>query len=225
MVICKICNKEMKMITNSHLRTHKLYPEEYIAQFPDAELNDAKMKQRYQETRYKADPERFKVCDHADCNNRVNHLQSNYCSYKCSMSHRMGIDWRHENKDRDPKRGGRWKDGWEFFDKKNKKLARERDNYVCQHCGADVKGPKQAHVHHMIPARCFERHEAEIAHDVNNLVTLCTTCHKFIEWDTLKKANELARKYDKLNENTAGYESFEEYKYRICFKHKLAKSQ
>lgn len=39
MLRCEVCKKEMKSVTNSHLRLHGLTTAEYKAQFPDAILS------------------------------------------------------------------------------------------------------------------------------------------------------------------------------------------
>jgi DEAD/DEAH box helicase domain-containing protein len=57
-------------------------------------------------------------------------------------------------------------------------LARRRDNYTCQNCGAREQGVEH-HVHHKIPFRQFT--SAEVANQLDNLVTLCPACHKKAE--------------------------------------------
>jgi DEAD/DEAH box helicase domain-containing protein len=59
-----------------------------------------------------------------------------------------------------------------------KKLARERDGFRCQVCGIIETG--RAHdVHHKIPFRQFQTYKQ--ANRLENLVTLCSTCHKRVE--------------------------------------------
>ncbi|MGD8455550.1 MAG: DEAD/DEAH box helicase [Anaerolineales bacterium] len=59
-----------------------------------------------------------------------------------------------------------------------KQAARERDKFTCQNCGA--KEEDRAHdVHHLVPFRAFER--AEDANRLENLTTLCPTCHRRAE--------------------------------------------
>jgi DEAD/DEAH box helicase domain-containing protein len=56
--------------------------------------------------------------------------------------------------------------------------ARARDGYRCQVCSAPELG--RAHdVHHKIPFRTFA--SAEIANQLENLVTLCPNCHRRVE--------------------------------------------
>jgi DEAD/DEAH box helicase domain-containing protein len=61
---------------------------------------------------------------------------------------------------------------------KQRRLARARDNYRCQMCGA----PEQGHehdVHHKIPFRTFA--SPEQANQLANLITLCHACHRRAE--------------------------------------------
>jgi DEAD/DEAH box helicase domain-containing protein len=56
--------------------------------------------------------------------------------------------------------------------------ARARDGYCCQVCGAPEQG--RAHdVHHKTPFRTFASSQA--ANQLNNLITLCSTCHRRAE--------------------------------------------
>lgn len=55
---------------------------------------------------------------------------------------------------------------------------RARDRFRCQGCGAPENGPPH-HVHHKIPFRAFASREQ--AHQLDNLVTLCPTCHRRAE--------------------------------------------
>lgn len=57
-------------------------------------------------------------------------------------------------------------------------LARKRDNFTCQICGLMENGTSH-HVHHKVPFRRFNA--AEEANQLNNLVTLCPSCHKKAE--------------------------------------------
>lgn len=61
---------------------------------------------------------------------------------------------------------------------RQRERARARDGYRCQVCGALESG--RAHdVHHKIPFRSFS--SAEIANQLDNLLTLCPTCHQRVE--------------------------------------------
>ncbi|HZD55452.1 MAG TPA: DEAD/DEAH box helicase [Anaerolineales bacterium] len=56
--------------------------------------------------------------------------------------------------------------------------ARARDAYRCQVCGAPENG-RAHHVHHKIPFRAFE--SAAQANQLDNLITLCPSCHQRAE--------------------------------------------
>lgn len=61
---------------------------------------------------------------------------------------------------------------------KQKALARQRDNYTCQSCGVLESG--RAHdVHHKTPFRLFS--SPLEANQLENLVTLCPSCHRLAE--------------------------------------------
>lgn len=63
-------------------------------------------------------------------------------------------------------RGERWVEA--------KKAAHQRDR-VCQSCGSS----DDLHVHHIRPVRTFDDYTD--AHDINNLVVLCSSCHR--KWE------------------------------------------
>ena len=70
---------------------------------------------------------------------------------------------------------------------------RERDGRRCQHCGAPER-PGRAHdVHHIQPFRTFgyvrgkNEHYLE-ANRLENLVTLCTSCHRRVEADLMVRS-------------------------------------
>ena len=54
----------------------------------------------------------------------------------------------------------------------------ERDNHLCQSCGIP-EGMRAHHVHHKIPFRQFQ--SSEMANRLENLVTLCASCHQQAE--------------------------------------------
>jgi DEAD/DEAH box helicase domain-containing protein len=59
-----------------------------------------------------------------------------------------------------------------------KNRARERDRFCCQICGLPEKGTKHD-IHHKIPYRWFTSYEE--ANQIDNLITLCPTCHQRAE--------------------------------------------
>lgn len=58
------------------------------------------------------------------------------------------------------------------------KKVRERDSYSCQSCGL-FEGEKAYDVHHKIPFRAFSSNEE--VNKLENLVTLCSSCHRAAE--------------------------------------------
>lgn len=76
--------------------------------------------------------------------------------------------------------------GWAEIRRK----ALERDEYSCMIC---AKGPedlgRNPDVHHIIPVRKFEesdRHTREDAHVLENVVTLCSSCHRSAEFGNIR---------------------------------------
>ena len=57
----------------------------------------------------------------------------------------------------------------------------KRDKYICQECG--IKGDSRFHAHHVKP-RTFKGEDL-----LENLITLCPSCHTTIEYETRKKLN------------------------------------
>lgn len=108
--------------------------------------------------RSRTERETVRFCDR-EC--RDEWLSENYCGEK-----------HHSWKGGDVKYGGRW---WEV-----RQLARERDNYTCQNCGVtEAELDQNPHVHHVEPIREFEN--PQNAHTLDNVVTLCPSCHHRIE--------------------------------------------
>ncbi|MCK4726797.1 MAG: DUF1998 domain-containing protein, partial [Anaerolineales bacterium] len=61
---------------------------------------------------------------------------------------------------------------------KQRDLARERDGYRCQVCNRKEDNHAH-HVHHKVPFRQFS--SIEKANQLNNLITLCPSCHRRVE--------------------------------------------
>lgn len=66
-----------------------------------------------------------------------------------------------------------------------RRKARRRDKYLCQHCGLSdrecVKETGQPlHVHHIVPFRVFGD-DYEAANHLRNLITLCPACHRIAD--------------------------------------------
>lgn len=70
--------------------------------------------------------------------------------------------------------------------KKQAKLARQRDNYTCQVCGRNGWLDRfRVQVHHIIPYRLFNE-DYEKANNLDNLVSLCPSCHPRVEAGIVK---------------------------------------
>lgn len=98
-----------------------------------------------------------------------------YCSEECrkealseKFSGRGNPAWRHGD------HVDSYGDGWG----KIAKTVRERDG-ECVLCGSDG-GPRALDVHHIIPIREYD--EPEEANVMENLVSLCRSCHMKVEW-------------------------------------------
>ncbi|GAP14690.1 distinct helicase family with a unique C-terminal domain including a metal-binding cysteine cluster [Longilinea arvoryzae] len=59
-----------------------------------------------------------------------------------------------------------------------RQIVRQRDHFTCQMCGA-VETDRAHHVHHKIPLRSFA--SLEQANALDNLITLCPSCHRKAE--------------------------------------------
>ena len=98
-----------------------------------------------------------------------------YCSQKCkNISYKKGPD------------NPLWKGGGIKYRGKNWKtqsnLARIRDNFTCQICGIYQVKPLLT-VHHIKPYRKFNGNY-EYANRLENLITLCRSCHSKVEKDS-----------------------------------------
>lgn len=103
---------------------------------------------------------------------RVEKSNHYYCSTRC-----RGLAWR----------GGKnpnWKGGYEpyygpnWHEQRGKAL--ERDNHICQLCGVPENG-RQHDAHHIVPFREFGLGRYEEANRLENLITLCPSCHMKVE--------------------------------------------
>lgn len=97
-----------------------------------------------------------------------------FCSPKCT---RLGLSG---------KGNPAWRGGHKRYYGPNwcsqRRAARKRDNYICQRCDKTTKETKRSlDVHHKIPFnQCKDYKEAN---QLANLITLCHTCHQYIEWN------------------------------------------
>lgn len=75
-----------------------------------------------------------------------------------------------------PQYGPNWRE--------QRKKARQRDDYKCQRCGLEKADHLDEygtlpHVHHIVPWDEFDDHKER--NDLENLITLCASCHKKVE--------------------------------------------
>lgn len=106
---------------------------------------------------------------------RYNNNKFCYCSTECMALHYSEL-YTGEN-------SPTWKGGkshhyaGDFY--KARKQARKRDNYTCQICGITEKEyGQQLSVHHIRLYRLFE--DKREANNLNNLISVCEPCHRFI---------------------------------------------
>jgi DEAD/DEAH box helicase domain-containing protein len=77
-----------------------------------------------------------------------------------------------------------------------RKLILQRDRYTCQGCGAQER-ERPHHVHHKIPLRSFT--SLDQANALENLVTLCPSCHHRAEVSVLIRSGLAGLSYVLLN--------------------------
>jgi DEAD/DEAH box helicase domain-containing protein len=68
--------------------------------------------------------------------------------------------------------------------------ARARDGYRCRHCGVSERADRAHDVHHVEPFRTFgyvrgKNEQYLVANRLENLVTLCRSCHRRVEVDRM----------------------------------------
>lgn len=69
-------------------------------------------------------------------------------------------------------------DSWKL----QRRLARKRDKYICQHCGvSEKKLGQKLDVHHKVPFRKFGKVRHLEANHLDNLICLCKSCHQRLE--------------------------------------------
>lgn len=78
------------------------------------------------------------------------------------------------------------------FNDKLKDMVKDRDDYRCQICGFE----SFLEVHHIVPRKFGGSHSLE------NLITLCTSCHRAVETKDVKHATSKCLKNIKRNSNS-----------------------
>ncbi len=111
---------------------------------------------------------------------RVARSTVRFCSSNCRdtwLSENYYGERHHSWKEGESKYRGTW---WYV-----RRQARKRDDYTCQNCGTSKSELGQnPHVHHVKPIRNFE--DPQEAHTLDNVVTLCPSCHHKIEHGDLQ---------------------------------------
>jgi 5-methylcytosine-specific restriction endonuclease McrA len=113
---------------------------------------------------------------------RVKNSKCNFCSIECRAEHMRGENAPNWRGGYEPYYGPTWNP--------QRRKALQRDDYECQDCGMtrdehhDEYGT-DLEVHHKTPIRTFE--DTQIANQLSNLITLCTSCHSQREASTKMK--------------------------------------
>lgn len=80
-----------------------------------------------------------------------------------------------------------------------KRKARKRDGYTCQICKTPHKpSSRHIHVHHIVPFRLFGT-DYESANRLDNLITLCASCHSKAESITRRHVDGIPAKSPRIS--------------------------
>lgn len=126
------------------------------------------------------------------------HKKNRFCSQSCM------IEWRSRefSGEGHPRyKGGKDVDRGPSWERRKRK-AKERDNHQCQQCGADQKEASQLHVHHIIPFEEFGIENHREANRLQNLITLCASCHSNTEWGNIAIQSRLTTFTNESNYST-----------------------
>jgi 5-methylcytosine-specific restriction endonuclease McrA len=106
-------------------------------------------------------------------------IENHFCNKECEKN------WKRNNwvgKEHPSWEGGEieYGDNWS----RRRRMTLERDNHTCQNCGITQEEyseiyDRQLDVHHIVPIR--ELDDKEKANSLQNLVTLCISCHRKLE--------------------------------------------
>jgi 5-methylcytosine-specific restriction endonuclease McrA len=110
--------------------------------------------------------------------NQIGEKSGKYCSRSCfHVAHRDNMKG-----EKNPSWRGGCSGGYGPNWKQERLACLDRDNYTCQRCGLhEDEQDRSLDVHHIVPLREFDG-DFERANKLSNLVALCRTCHKFVEW-------------------------------------------
>lgn len=104
-----------------------------------------------------------------------------FCSQECMVEWRSreysGENHPNWNGGKDGYRGPNWPE--------QRQKARQRDDHECQNC----ETAEQLQVHHIIPFHSFDDYRE--ANQLQNLITLCVSCHQKVEWGSLTVQSDI----------------------------------
>lgn len=108
--------------------------------------------------------------------------EARFCSTECWYSYMEGENHPRWSENPSVDYGSNWVSA--------RNRVRERDGNVCQRCGAteDEIGRKPD-VHHKTPVREFD--DPDEAHTMDNMVQLCTPCHRKVEFGYAKVSDDV----------------------------------
>lgn len=103
-----------------------------------------------------------------------------FCSKKCQAK------WQSESGKVSQENNFNWKGGYEPYYGPNwnqqRRNARARDKYTCQRCGVtEIQLGRQLDVHHKKRFKVFGVKNYKKANSIDNLISLCDSCHKHVE--------------------------------------------
>lgn len=182
---CRICGEWRERIVPGHAQSHGLTTDEYKALFPDAPLIADSWGKRLSITQsgkrphpnFRSKPKGvYQTCQWCDADYYVPPYligKAKFCSWPCMRKGRSGM------------RGSEshlWRGGYKEYYGSNwqeqRRLARARDNYQCQHCGlTEEEQGSQMDVHHIIRFADFGVERYLEANELTNLECLCHLCH------------------------------------------------
>lgn len=110
------------------------------------------------------------------------HKDARFCSQDCMVEWRAreysGSNHPRWNGGKNSYRGPNWE--------RQRQKARERDDHECQYCG---ETDAELDVHHILPFSEFDDYQT--ANRLQNLITLCDSCHSNAEWGNIAIQSKL----------------------------------
>lgn len=120
-----------------------------------------------------------KACKNCGKSFHVQKMEKNrkFCCHECYTTWNTGENHVLHVGEHDDYYGRNWQ--------QQRRKARKRDGYKCQHCGAtEKKIGRELDVHHIKPFRSFPGGWAK-ANRLTNLICLCPRCHKLAEHEKI----------------------------------------